>query len=1183
MKRLSVLIACLLLLSVLAAPALAEETGTAEDKPLVEVKYTFESKDLSPFAQGDREDASTETAGTDGFFTLVWSAKTKIDSSVKEWPDGYQSEQRVNFGGKLQKSVNNITFTTQMPDARVTVWWVEGGDGDRQIGIIDLKGLEVTRTEDKAQKNEPVLSTLHIAEPGTYMLGGTPGNNYIFKVVVTDHAYADGSEVRADRLKWLYVDDPKIVGGVKNGSFIDVTVNMLVGYDGADRVTVQMLDKDNNVLDTKVSMREEQTEHQFSFMPPESGKYKFAVTASRENEEDKTGGSPIIVRGFVLPLASPAVRVDENPGNGSVRIIWTASPEAGYYVIYADGERITDDSRIHVEMDNTSALISGLDVGKTYRISVAAARSEEDLSPCGDEVLFTATENAQKNWDCVTFGPSTDREHNGTVSNQDGSVTIYSEGGKGKIVPGSTDGITFWHTKVDNMTENFVLTGRIHVDAWKLSNGQEGLGIAVLDAMGVNHDSASFWTNSLMGLASKVEYTRDGVRIAMKLGIGALTKTGITAVDARSFRESGSFVYQDGTTAAVPEKFISDTVPLDFSALKYGKGSYNVIGNWQDTVPAGDLGEEDITDLLFELGRDNTGWFVRYLDGSGKVVGEKTVYDADRTVFAAVDPDNVYIGFFAARNVRITVSDISLTVTKAANDMPAREREPDKITVTGGIESAEYINSGLYPLVWCCSADGLLTVKDENGRIIEEAVPVKANGKTRVIVPVLPGINKLTAEFTPDPSFIPGENMVLDSYDVHKSSISVEYRRYDADTLYVSPSGRDSAAGTREDPLYIGTALHYAAAGQTVIVTEGVYHLTEKINVPRGCSGTEKSPVYLIADPEAASRPVLDFGGIAAGMTLGGDWWVVRGLDVCRTSDGNKGIQLSGNHCVLEDINAYRNGNTGIQISRLKSTDMYEDWPHDNLVINCTSFLNADKGYEDADGFAAKLTVGDNNVFDGCLAAYNADDGFDLYAKAETGKIGAVTIRNSVAFMNGYILDDADDLIDAGNGNGFKLGGESLPGGHRLISSIAFANKSKGIDSNSCPDVKVYDSIAFDNMRYNVAFYTSTALNTDFEADGIMSVRSVSGMADNIKPVGHQDEHSIYGNNNYYCDGSRSRNANGEEISLSCFINTDTDKVLEGFRQYMRTGIWAKDNEGGMFRDGDGVLHMNGYLELAAE
>lgn len=67
-------------------------------------------------------------------------------------------------------------------------------------------------------------------------------------------------------------------------------------------------------------------------------------------------------------------------------------------------------------------------------------------------------------------------------------------------------------------------------------------------------------------------------------------------------------------------------------------------------------------------------------------------------------------------------------------------------------------------------------------------------------------------------------------------------------------------------------------------------------------------------------------------------------------------------------------------------------------------------------------------MVDGCAAHHNADDGLDLYAKLETGPIG-------------------------GKGNGFKLGGSNILGGHELINSCVFFNRAKGIDSNSCPDI----------------------------------------------------------------------------------------------------------------------------------
>ena len=108
-------------------------------------------------------------------------------------------------------------------------------------------------------------------------------------------------------------------------------------------------------------------------------------------------------------------------------------------------------------------------------------------------------------------------------------------------------------------------------------------------------------------------------------------------------------------------------------------------------------------------------------------------------------------------------------------------------------------------------------------------------------------------------------------------------------------------------------------------------------------------------------------------------------------------------------MNFYNNGNTGLQVSGL-STDNKALWPSHNTIKNCTSMNNADRAMEDADGFAAKLTTGEGNVFDGCIAAYNADDGWDLFAKAATGSIGAVTIQNCVAYKNGYLMLAAEPV-----------------------------------------------------------------------------------------------------------------------------------------------------------------------------
>ena len=48
-------------------------------------------------------------------------------------------------------------------------------------------------------------------------------------------------------------------------------------------------------------------------------------------------------------------------------------------------------------------------------------------------------------------------------------------------------------------------------------------------------------------------------------------------------------------------------------------------------------------------------------------------------------------------------------------------------------------------------------------------------------------------------------------------------------------------------------------------------------------------------------------------MILAGDYWYFQGFDVTGSVNSLKGIQVSGSHNTLDDIMAYRNGNTGFR------------------------------------------------------------------------------------------------------------------------------------------------------------------------------------------------------------------------------------------------------------------------------
>lgn len=1117
--------------------------------------YVLDAAELATFGADTKKDGDEETAGTDKYFTIHYSAGTKVEAKEKEFTDGYKSVNRINFAGAVKKTQNSISFTTT-GKAKVKVYW-GAADANREMAIINDSGKTIAVTEVKPAKDQLCCWEVTLDDAGTYYLGGSEKKNYIFRVEVTE-----GEQEEISRADWSTVDAPEITEVKQSGEKIDITVKAVVGNDGADKIVVTLQNEENTEVGN-VTSSAKKDKHTVSITPDKSGTYTASVVATREGETDKAGNNMEVY--FSLPLATPVISSATSKGNGAVEVVWSAVKEATGYAVTATAEGENEVSKA-VTADETTALLEGLTVGKTYTISVVAVRGENKTNP--GTATVTVTAEAQRVWSKSTYGSSTDSKNNGVIGNaNDGKVTVYSEGGKGKIVPGSTDGLTFYYTAIDPETENFTLTADIHVDSWTLSNGQEGFGMMAADAVGSNGDGTAFWNNTYQAIATKVEYYWDGEdvttdssanKISMKLGLGAISRLGVTADDVAAIKNG---------TITMPAGYVSETTTLETGAATKGPGTYNLVGNWNKKAePTGNL-ENPLTDFRLQIQRNNTGYYLRYLDKDNKVIKEVRYYDLERTSLTQIDKDNIYVGFFASRNARITVSNIDLKTITPADDEKAEEREIEYVYPINTIESPAFSNSADYNLVYYGNADGTLVVKDQNGKEVLNK-EFKALAKETVALKLNNGKNAFTINFIPDKEYKPGEFKLMTSYDPVTINHTVEYKTVENNNIYVSPNGKSNAAGTKDAPMDIYTAVKIAAPGQKILIKEGTYNLSSTVKVERGINGTADAMIYMIADPEAGSRPVFDFGGKCAGMILAGDYWYFQGFDVTRSADAQKGIQVSGNHNILDRIKAYKNGNTGIQISRYLGTDQFNQWPAHNTILNCSSYLNADKGYEDADGFAAKLTVGQGNVFDGCIAAYNADDGWDLFAKVQSGSIGVVTIQNCVAFKNGYILDENGREINAGNGNGFKMGGDSMPGAHVLKNSVAFANKAKGIDSNSCPDIKVYSSTTFDNESYNVAFYTNTAVNTAFAADGILSYKVSNKMAEQFKLLGTQNAADVKGATNYYFDGSKSVNNNGKEATASWFKSLDTASALK---------------DGGITRNADGTINMNGFLELTDE
>jgi hypothetical protein len=1132
-----------------------EETAAVEE-PVVK-EYELDGAKLETAAAGKFTDGQTVAAGTDNAFTLYMSAKTKIDSSSKTWDDGFAGTQRINFGGKadIANMKNFVSFKTE-GTAKVKIYWVEGGTDNRQMAIFNSTGDVVTKTEVTAAKNDPVVSTLELADAGTYYLGGLENNNYIFKVVVTDTVGGDAPVVT--RKNWSEVAAPVIGEVAQDGANVTVPFTMVLGNDGADKVSVVMTDASGNTETKGYALEGEGGK--VSFSPASSGEYIFTITASRENEQDKTGNT--VKLNFAYPLSAPSISSATSMGNGTVSLVWQSVKEATSYNVYVGGTKVGSTSA-------TSYDVTGLTVGTKYDFAVEAVRETPAAVSDKSTISATATAEAKQVWGYIVYGngaSESNSAYEGNI-NETGSVTLRSgavdangvlkgSGNNGKLVPASFDGLNFYYTAVPTSL-NFTLRAKVTVDQWSLSNGQEGFGLMAADRLG-----GSGWNNSYMAVVSKTEYywneeagkvTNDttALKVSQKIGIASQEKKGLTKDNIAAI---------EANDTETVKQFQSAMYPLE---QRYAQ-NVNVIGNAVKPVDA--TIENPVTEMYLTIQKNNTGYFVSYESVDGTYSTTKKYYDTE--TLSQLDSDNVYVGFFTSRYAQATFSDVTFTTINPSDDAPAEEKPIEELVTNAAFNSKTATGSSDYEFRFTANCDGVLSIWDSENNEIATDVAVAANTVVKPATTTLNvGKNSFRYVFTPDAGYIPEKDMVMSSYEPIEGTFTVTYRTYgvEGQSIYVAPG--KYGVGTKEDPMSIYDAVKYVQPGQTIVVMEGTYYLDKTVKVERGVNGTADKPIQMVADTEASSRPVFDFQGLCAGMVLAGDYWYFQGFDVTNSANAQKGIQLSGKYNTMDNIMTYHNGNTGLQVSRYLTTDEFDMWPAYNLILNCTSYGNADAGYEDADGFAAKLTVGDGNVFDGCISYNNADDGWDLFAKVQSGSIGAVTIKNSVAYGNGYL----EDGTNAGNGNGFKLGGDSMSGKHVLENCVAFDNKAKGIDSNSCPDINVINCTTFNNESYNIALYTNSAKNTDFSATGVLSYRTY--MKDNVeqfKLLGTQDKTKVDNDTNYFWNYEGTAKNSAKTVTDDWFESVDT-------AMDHATHVYASHK---VTRNADNTINMNGLLVL---
>ena len=415
--------------------------------------------------------------------------------------------------------------------------------------------------------------------------------------------------------------------------------------------------------------------------------------------------------------------------------------------------------------------------------------------------------------------------------------------------------------------------------------------------------------------------------------------------------------------------------------------------------------------------------------------------------------------------------------------------------------------------------------------------------------------------------------------------------------LYVSPSGKSTAAGTQNAPMDLLTAINSISAGYTIWMEEGTYKAYELYGAPiviaESNSGAEGA--YKTISSINGGTVTIDFSGMAElgsnrGIVLDGSYWHFYDIDICNA--GDNGMLLSGDNNIIELCQFYANHDSGLQISRYNtSADTIDLWPSNNLILNCTAFDNKDEATcENADGFAAKLTCGEGNVFDGCISYCNSDDGWDLYAKPATGSTGVVTIKNSVAFGNGKLTNGEGSAN--GDMNGFKLGGSNkqCPTPHVVTNCLAFNNGATGFtDNGNGGAVTLTNCTSVNNGMYNAAKANYMCYRTSKDAayTNLLSFAEKKTAATDqfLGTVSHTLYHykgvGTYWVNNWLCtDGAKTKYSGSEgadyTVSASDFVSTQ----IPGYDA--ATGAYTADYHS-IFRNADGSINLSGLYEVSSD
>jgi len=1044
-----------------------------------------------------------------------WANNNATDD--KTFDDGFSALGDNAKAGSAKAQTNGKNSAGTVPDSGCYIKYTAAANGELAIDTKIGKGKTFYIVAEDGTKAAEVKNSTDASTYNTVKAKVEAGKTY--------YAYLGGATAQIWKVyysqlnkktvvDWESVAKPVISKVEAGADGFTVTVEGIVDeYNGAEDIVVTMLHNDGQAGEAVIK-RSEGTAT-VNFTAHESGDYTFVATAQRLGCADKAS-DVYEVKDFILGVKMPTITWAENKGNGEVYLDWVNISDAKDYTLTYKVKGSDESTAVKIDgITEGDYTVKNLTVGSTYEFSVVANRADGYCSAVSEKEL-SVTADTQKNWYVSTVGSA--QETKATITEADGNAQVINIANgdtaskkvatvEAKDITNTTgsmeiqakasgkisddeDGFSYYYTKVNPEKENFELTATFTVtDASLTPDNQTGFGVVVADTLGVNNWGTPSYVHKYFNYFSSMMYSSK---------INAPTMryiTGYTSADTSN---------KDGVDR------VNNNVK--FNQLT-GTDMFKVGAEYTFTVRKTDDGYEAVATTE-----------------NGTQTQKLTAND-----FTSVQEDGtVVVGVMVARKIGVKITDIKFT-TSESKGLATSEVVEDKVTPSIRVYSSNTCGAGEYEYTVVPNCAGTLKVTGSaDGKAISKEVT--ADEVVRIPVAVNVGSNTIKAEFEPAAA----ANITSTTTVTSETNVTRKVYGEAGQTIIVTPDGKITGDGTEESPLDINTAVSYAQPGQTILMKNGVYD--KWITINRSVCGTADKPINLVA--ESISTDGTDGVVLSgAGLTVIGSYWHVYGLYV-KDSSG-VGIQVSGNYNTIDMCTVNHAANSGIQISRNGGADNYAGiqgklWPTGNLIKNCESFDNCDAGRNDADGFAAKLTCGEGNRFYGCISHNNIDDGWDLYAKSVSGTIGSVTIENSVAYNNGWLT--TDDVTAAGynygEGNGFKLGGGYLKGGHKLINCVSFGNHAKGITSNSCPDISITRCTAYNNGNadsYSIGLNTMDSMLKEWKVSGLisMSKADLTAKADLIPFSQHGDDNYIY-------NGSESYNNLGQKATDEWFESVDT-------------------------------------------